>query len=832
MKSIKKLTQQIIVHYCNNHGHKYETEKPQVIRSDSDNFLVNLGILNAKNRKRNSSRKIKFDAEGNASNKNINANKVKEIVPEYPKKSILKKRVEKIKSADNKPNVSIENNPFQTDSNSFLVNFNGKNMNKLNTMKTLNYLNQLNKMKTMGGNFRNNNFRVSSKNKFPNTINFDFKKTLLKKQLSKANRMNNELLFNNKFSSNNLNYKKKFSNKFNITNKFSNNTININTININNINNNNNEDNKTVDLNCTSKILSNFDDSDKATMNNNKLLTKMNSNAAIRFNSTYYKNKDFKIDSNTISALSFKAKNSNTMSNFHNPIDLRKNEQINDGNLNDTKILQNSSKTNNTHKVEDSVEIVEDKTPNTLKNLSRPLLKKIQKKIKKRQKKKKLYKMLISKISESLIRINPNINLTNILNSSINNSLNNSFRRNDNNNYQLVYNVQNSDVQENSMASDKIEMNEGLPLPLGGQELLVIPESPEFDSESSSSENTKSSNESNSLEKEKTKVELTISENYNFSYSKVYDNLDIISDGNYSKDINLQKSVTKLIGVYLKEKMKSKLKTTIKNDSSEIISNKKEKDEKEKVKGSIIKKKTTKKDKSNSPLRNGDKKEKEKEKEEKEKEKEEDVWAFLNEEEEHDEHEGINFKLGSSSSKSSQNSSFFQGKNYSKTPKGKFKKNLDFTTEAKEAKVKSRFKNNNSNIYAEKEILHAQSISPKNRKKKDMTKRKSKKNADIIKMKKCTTIINPKKMKNKMKNEKNKKYKSNKEVKFDNKILKKDTNVKINKENDKDDDTILNSLDLSLENIEQDTFVKNNYKTYHKKKKDDDTEEKLSSKFD
>ena len=87
---------------------------------------------------------------------------------------------------------------------------------------------------------------------------------------------------------------------------------------------------------------------------------------------------------------------------------------------------------------------------NTLKNLSRPLLKKIQKKIKKRQKKKKLYKKLLSKIGESLTRINHNINLTNILNSSINNSLNNSFRRNDNNNYQLVYNVQNSDAQDNS----------------------------------------------------------------------------------------------------------------------------------------------------------------------------------------------------------------------------------------------------------------------------------------------------------------------------------------------------------------------------------------------
>ena len=34
---------------------------------------------------------------------------------------------------------------------------------------------------------------------------------------------------------------------------------------------------------------------------------------------------------------------------------------------------------------------------------------------------------------------------------------------------------------------------------------------------------------------------------YAFSYSKVYDNLDIISDGNYSKDINLQKWVNELI---------------------------------------------------------------------------------------------------------------------------------------------------------------------------------------------------------------------------------------------------------------------------------------------
>ena len=159
--------------------------------------------------------------------------------------------------------------------------------------------------------------------------------------------------------------------------------------------------------------------------------------------------------------------------------------------------------------------------------------------------------MLISKITDSLIRINPNANFNTNLNSSMNNSLNNSIQRNENNMIVFGTGIQSSCLmQENSLENVKLDMNEAINN-LNGQELLIIPESPEFDSETSS-ENSKSSNESNSIsvEEPKKKIELSISENMNFSYSTTYDNLNTISEGNYSKDINLQKSVMKLIGVY------------------------------------------------------------------------------------------------------------------------------------------------------------------------------------------------------------------------------------------------------------------------------------------
>ena len=70
-----------------------------------------------------------------------------------------------------------------------------------------------------------------------------------------------------------------------------------------------------------------------------------------------------------------------------------------------------------TQRVLETEEKVE-KTPNTIKNLSRPLIKKIQKKIKKRRKRKKIYKRLIQKITESIAKVNPNINLTSSLNNN------------------------------------------------------------------------------------------------------------------------------------------------------------------------------------------------------------------------------------------------------------------------------------------------------------------------------------------------------------------------------------------------------------------------------
>jgi hypothetical protein len=294
---------------------------------------------------------------------------------------------------------------------------------------------------------------------------------------------------------------------------------------------NDDDDTKTIDLNA-SKLTSNPD---------NNPFHKMESNVAVRSNSLHFKNRG--------------REKMNDYSSIDNALEKRKSLNLN---FNDANISQDSNLKNTiiTQRVFNSGEVIE--KPNTIKNLSRPLLKKIQKKIKKRRKRKKLYKMLVSKISESLIKLNPN---STILNSSISNSyiLN---QKNDNNNFlQIGYGPQNSYfLQDNSIMSDKGDINEGITQINGinGQDLLIIPESPEFDSESSSSENSKSSNSNSnsasfSVSKAK-KVELSISENMNFNYISTYQNLNTISEGNYSKDTNLQKSVMKLIGVYLKEK--------------------------------------------------------------------------------------------------------------------------------------------------------------------------------------------------------------------------------------------------------------------------------------
>ena len=87
----------------------------------------------------------------------------------------------------------------------------------------------------------------------------------------------------------------------------------------------------------------------------------------------------------------------NDYSSIGNALEKRKTLNLN---FNDINTSQDSNIKNTviTQRVFNSGEVIE--KPNTIKNLSRPLLKKIQKKIKKRRKTKKLYKMLISKLSE------------------------------------------------------------------------------------------------------------------------------------------------------------------------------------------------------------------------------------------------------------------------------------------------------------------------------------------------------------------------------------------------------------------------------------------------
>ena len=310
-----------------------------------------------------------------------------------------------------------------------------------------------------------------------------------------------------------------------------------------------------------------------------------------------------------------------------------------------------------------------------------------------------MYKSLISKITESLVRVNPNFNLNLNLNSSVNNSF--FIAPKSDNNMQSDVVAQNNSIviHDNCVTSDRPEMNDGLN-GIKEQELLIIPESAEFDSDYSSSKNSKISKDSNSTSvNHRKKVELSISQNTNFSFSSVYDNINKISEGNYSTDDNLRKSVTKLIGFYLKEK-KNKLKngsfsfngekSSILATVSEVIEKDNKENEKEKEKKfnsnntdttPTKNKNQIDKDKDKDKIKDkGKNKEKEKDKnnknkeEDKEKTKEKDVWAFL------DENDEDEFQYKYKPNK----------EDYSKTPKPKnSKKIMNFTSTAKN---ESKFK--------------------------------------------------------------------------------------------------------------------------------------------
>ena len=809
MKSIKSLTKRIVIHYCNNYGHKYDSSQnlDDVRIEPGDNFIRNLGILNGK-RRETRKKTIQFNFEDSTTPKN-NLNFPK------PQKTILKNKLERLKTIENNRNNSFieeDNNSIYNKSNlketkiltennrGLGININNGQIKKLKTLSQYaKFENEPNKKQkfsrtsSINQNPELKNNLVANNNIFINNNNFI--NNLNRNSLGNIHRNSNNNLNRNSIGNIHRNSNSNLQrNSFGYINRNSNGNINKNTLgNINNIRSSNFKNNSTTKfkkVRVSNSSLNIEEDDDKTIVlnnsqnneeNNNNInnspFIQLHSNVEGRSNSLYFKSKE-KNDLNVASSISFKNKPPEKM------LSLR----INESNLQDSKINQGSNLKNSiiTQRV-DTSEVVQ--KPNTIKNLSRPLIKKIEKKIKKRRRKKKLYKMLVSKISESLIRLNPNANIS--LNSSINNSFVFLPRTDIVNNNQFPYALQNSSYisHDNSGISDKNEMNEGV-TQINGQELLIIPESPEFNSEEEEEEESSSENSKNSNETvKKKKIELSISENFNFSYSMTYENLNSISKGNYSKDENLRKSVIKLIGVYLKEKTKNKNNPVEKNESIENSKNRKEK-EKDKDKEKEYKYNTNinnKKEKgNNSPTKKED--------------KEKDVWAFLNDDEE--EENKINFKLDSSKSKES--SSEENKNNFLKLSKStKPKKSADFSASPK---YKSKFKKNEFHFFIDNE--KAENASPKNKKKRESIKKKGGGKArkeSIIKLKKCTTIINPKKKKKGFMNDD--KFKSNNNLKLECNSPKKARNS----------NSVLSSLDLTIDE-QQDSYIKNFYKHLRKKK--------------
>ena len=314
-------------------------------------------------------------------------------------------------------------------------------------------------------------------------------------------------------------------------------------------------------------------------------------------------------------------------------------------------------------------------------------------------------------------------------------------------------------------------------------DLFLIPESLEFSSSESSSDN---SNNSENKEREKKnddskliklneiepkkEVELSISKNTQFTLNTTYENLNQLSEGNYSKDENLQKSVLKLIQVYLSEKEKDKEKTEkeikIKNNTNSNIKN------------SSIK----------SPYVRDNRKEKTK------KEKEKDVWSFLNDDD-NDEKSKNNSELKESFEKV-----------YCKSPQVRHKKANDLAKRRR-----------NRRIYDDLFNLEDTTINKKN-----YNQRKSRKSInkttfriDSIKKKvkkRKKTVKNLQRVENENKN--------NKSISSTKKEKDKD------KENEKENDDMISSLELSDfgEGMEQKDNFDKYYKTYQKNNKEKNQE--------
>ena len=753
MKSIKKLTQKIVVNYCRNYGYKLNLEDMNLSIDDINNkqnmdFLFRLGLLNSKQR-RNTKRNISFNLD-NSPNSNQN------IKP----KSILKKKNE------NNNYLGLNNNKFF--------------MPKYKSFKS-GEIQMNNKYLDSPTNFLSQQRRISNTN-----INF--------KNLS---------IFSNKISSSNYddNTGKNKANQIGQINQI-NNHINYNIV----IND--------ADMNNDSKTLLNHEENKRNSFTKQserhfgsiasfgkKKLPKVN----IKQNDTskmknYANNTESK---NNTSSSNTEIINKENKPAINNVITLKI------PNINNNTNTNSDTSGNNTLELNDKNEKNSEKSINTINDLSKSLLKKVKKKIKKRQKRKKLYKMLLQKITESIAKVNPNLNLSTtyynnslVFSSKVGDMFSINPEFNDLTNEiidekpEIKSNISQSvgpyypnmlpnlNINPNINTNTNININPfHIPINHEPPDLFLIPESLEFSSSESSSDN---SNNSENKEREKKnddskliklneiepkkEVELSISKNTQFTLNTTYENLNQLSEGNYSKDENLQKSVLKLIQVYLSEKEKDKEKTEkeikIKNNTNSNIKN------------SSIK----------SPYVRDNRKEKTK------KEKEKDVWSFLNDDD-NDEKSKNNSELKESFEKV-----------YCKSPQVRHKKANDLAKRRR-----------NRRIYDDLFNLEDTTINKKN-----YNQRKSRKSInkttfriDSIKKKvkkRKKTVKNLQRVENENKN--------NKSISSTKKEKDKD------KENEKENDDMISSLELSDfgEGMEQKDNFDKYYKTYQKNNKEKNQE--------
>ena len=716
MKSIKRMTRKVIINYCENYGHKINIENSGSLndsKKDTD-FFYNLGILNTRTRK--NTKKIMFNLDNNHnSNKNL-------VNP----KPILKHGKNEILGLNKNHTKNFYG--YQSFGND---NFNSGLKSQLNNNITLN----------QGKSNTNVNQRkmsiFSSRNKLSNLGN-DERDTRIN-QINQINQINNNINYN----------------------------IVIND----------------VDMNNDSKTLL------KSEENKNNTLMKNSIRNSLK-KSNFMQNVPSKIKGLTnlkSNSIHINPENLNLQStqNFDRFVTLNMANANEDISRNNT--LQMNEEDN---KSEQSIK--------TINNLSKSLLKKVKKKMKKRHKRKKMYKLLIQKITESLAKINPNVNLSSSMNNnsillsskigdviSINPELNyiidekpelnpniNQNMNNQNLPQKLNSNINLNQYNINQNPFQIPQHHEIFPVP-NPQDLFLIPESLEITSSDSSSDNSSESNKSSQKEDEnknsknnrsklnepppKKVIELSISESTNFSLNSSYENLNKLSKGNYIKDENLQKSVIKLINVYLTEKEKPQV----------------DLDKRPKNATSIIERKSSigKSPKLKDP----------------EKKKEKDVWFYLEEDQE--------------SNNSKKQDSFEKG---CKSPQMRHRKTNDFSRKKKAKRIYD-------NLF---------SLDETPKKRKTMNKRKRSINKTTLrrdtkkkKIKKKTThneqILNLHTVEDEDDDNDNKidKEKSKDKIKDDEKDKNKNTT------------SSLEFSDIEDPNEQRDTYVNNYYKTYQKKNK-------------